>query len=151
MDDVVAMRDEYDYAVGAILAQVEDLPDTMAADALADALGSVRERMTEYEARCNYYAREQGADVIARTLRAAGLPCIVEQTGGFTMVPTVYNADRSRAVMVTDEGGGDAHFYVIGCYDLDADGTLSDEGDETETANLADLPAIVAHFVGGAK
>ena len=76
------------------------------------------EYWTAYEAKCKECADDQGVTNIAEYLRLCGLTVVVEQTGGFCMVPTVYGSTRYAMITLADEcdPGGD---YLVGIYETE--------------------------------
>ena len=73
-----------------------------------------------YEATCREATTLQGLDDVVEHLRATGYVVEVEQTGGFTMVPTIYLDEKhAKAVGISNEDG-----YLVVFYDY------SDEMDE---------------------
>jgi hypothetical protein len=92
------------------------------------------ETLHPYELACRHAATDQGLDPALDLLRAAGLPVVVEQTGGFCMVLAVYGEDR-RYVMVTTqrEYDGDGPGWLVCQYPAPADdGDGYDSSDEPD-------------------
>lgn len=57
-----------------------------------------------YEDACKAATTQQGLDPMTRHLREAGIPAVVEQTGGFCMVLTVYlNEGHTEWIGITRE------------------------------------------------
>lgn len=66
-----------------------------------------------YSCACAQAADNQECNQIALALEDAGIPCTVEQTGGFTMVVYVWADDRKSWISLTSEGMG----WVRGDYE----------------------------------
>lgn len=91
-----------------------------------------------------HHAIEQGANDIALALEAVGIPCVVEQTGGWVMIVRVYSDDKKRYLAINrpygvgfvaeDDNGEviDESFEMLG----PCDGPSLDEIVETVRANL---------------
>lgn len=114
------------------------------------------ERAASYENACIAAATFQGLDGITAHLRAAGYRVEVEQTGGFTMVATIYLAAPAAypQVCVTNEGGEDDPAYIVGLYrDEESEGEpVAYEGEHgwptyatREDATVAVATLIVRH------
>lgn len=57
-----------------------------------------------YRCACAKHAERQKINEIAMALEKDGIPCTVDQTGGFCMVVHVYAEDEERWLGVTQEG-----------------------------------------------
>lgn len=71
----------------------------------------------KYEAACKEAATRQGLDPIVAALQQAGLKVVVEQTGGFCMVATVYVEGGHWGV--TADGTEPARPWLLCWYDDD--------------------------------
>lgn len=59
-----------------------------------------------YACACADAAVRSETNAIALALEDAGVPCVVEQTGGFTMVVYIYADDKKSWISLTNEGMG---------------------------------------------
>lgn len=109
-------------------------------------LDQLPNREPEYERTCRIAATEQGLDPIIETLRAAGIPAVVEQTGGFCMVASIYG--EGRYVGVVREGRRDDGEWGYMVCSNSADFAGGDEIVVVPDAPLADLPEIVRKTLG---
>ena len=73
-------------------------------------------------------ATAQGLDPVVDAMKAAGLPVVVEQTGGFTMVATVYAEDRSYMGVVCE--GDD---FLVCEFDANGDEVMVGNGHPLES------------------
>jgi hypothetical protein len=96
------------------------------------------EYWTAYEARCKDSADEQGVTDIADHLRLCGLDVVVEQTGGFCMVPTVYGETHYAMITLADDcdPGGN---YLVGIYESEGCGEPAKEYEFILPNKAADL------------
>lgn len=87
-------------------------------------------------------SKEQGTEAISEALTKAGIPNIVEQTGGFCMVVFVYSKNHKKAIMINSTGL--AFSPDLEDYDNEIELTPSDfVGDEYEGCN----PEVCAQLV----
>lgn len=104
--------------------------------------------MKDYEANCRQATEDQGLTPVVEALKAAGFPVIVEQTGGFCMVATVYASDALSWVGITLEGmrglpdhGDGEYLYAVYHYpNPDSDGDML-----VELSPVCDLEDWVAN------
>jgi hypothetical protein len=73
------------------------------------------ERMT-YDRACTLATTNQGLDPVVAALTSAGIAHEVEQTGGFTTVPTVKVPAGVCAVTRNDDQDDDETLYLLGFY-----------------------------------
>jgi hypothetical protein len=66
-----------------------------------------------YFCACAQAAEGQECNKIALALQDAGIDCVIEQTGGFTMVVYIWSEDRKNWISITNEGMG----WAKGDYD----------------------------------
>jgi hypothetical protein len=98
------------------------------------AMKGARLTIDDYEAACKRAATEQGLDPVTEALQAAGLPVIIEQTGGMCMVAAVYDHDPERWVWITESYDDPPPAYLVVAYgdvgDYTADPYAGDDGFE---------------------
>ncbi len=101
-----------------------------------------------YACACASSAERHGANAIALALEASGVPCVVEQTGGFTMVVHVYSETRDRWLAVTAEGVAydDASDAAFEC--LSPDWMLVDDDSQLTSERLTAIVDVVKANLG---
>lgn len=78
----------------------------------------------DYESACIAATTAQGLDEVVDFLKANGEEVVVEQTGGFCMVATIYlTPDHRKYIGITNEGE-----WIVSLYEEDEDGEI-DAGD----------------------
>lgn len=98
--------------------------------------------LEDYWDRCAYASQTSGASAIAKALRNEGYTVAVEQTGGMTMVPTIYL--ENGAICVTDESGYGDEAYCVGGYPMNRDGELEFENPiHGDAPYLDSVPAML--------
>lgn len=97
-----------------------------------------------YEEACQRATTDQGLDPVTEALSAAGIPHVVEQTGGFTMVVTV--KARNGTFGITDDGGYLLGFYPGDSWENSYDGGRED-ADYTSNMPLGDLVDRIAREI----
>jgi len=120
---------------------------------VAEAIEAVRQGVLSlggltYADACKRAATLQGLDTVVEALTAAGLPAEVEQTGGFTMVATVYCAEG--ALVVTDDGV-DEPAYLLGVYPGEAWTDGEDHDDEVGMFSGLTLDELLAEATSSAR
>jgi hypothetical protein len=91
---------------------------------------------------------EQGLDAVVDALGAAGIPVVVEQTGGHRMVATVHYTDRSGWLGITKSDDrfrtdGDGTFRVCSYDHPESSGDVI-----ADNAALAALVGLVSDIIG---
>ena len=75
---------------------------------------------------------------IAEYLRQRGLTVVVEQTGGFCMVPTVYGATHYAMITLADECDPEGD-YLVGIYESEEWCEPAEDYDFVPPHQVADL------------
>jgi ribosomal protein L21E len=88
----------------------------------------------DYEAACKRATTNQGLDPVVAVLKGDGIKVVVDQTGGFTMVASVYHGKTWFGITQGDDDGYLVCFYE----DEEADGKIVADG-----VHLKSLPDLV--------